>query len=98
MGAAQYLAAHRDFDGTVHFIFQPAEEGGNAGARAMMEDGLFDRFPCDAVFGMHNMPGMPANTFGFRAGPAMASSNRWDIVINGVEAMPRSRIAPSILS
>ncbi|AWQ07880.1 M20 aminoacylase family protein [Bordetella bronchiseptica] len=101
LGAAQYLAAHRDFDGTVHFIFQPAEEGGNAGARAMMEDGLFDRFPCDAVFGMHNMPGMPANTFGFRAGPAMASSNRWDIVINGVgghAAQPHRSIDPIVIA
>ena len=50
----------------------------------MMQDGLFDRFPCDAVFGIHNMPGMPVNQFGFRAGPTMASSNRWDIVIKGV--------------
>ncbi|WP_268648166.1 M20/M25/M40 family metallo-hydrolase, partial [Escherichia coli] len=52
LGAAQYLSTHRDFDGTVVFIFQPAEEGGNAGARAMMQDGLFDKFPCDAVFGI----------------------------------------------
>ncbi|WP_268630666.1 M20/M25/M40 family metallo-hydrolase, partial [Escherichia coli] len=73
LGAAQYLSTHRDFDGTVVFIFQPAEEGGNAGARAMMQDGLFDKFPCDAVFGIHNMPGMPVNQFGFRAGPTMAS-------------------------
>ena len=53
LGAAQYLAQHREFDGTVNFIFQPAEEGGNAGARAMMVDGLFDRFPCDEVYGIH---------------------------------------------
>mgnify|MGYP000883645901 CR=1 FL=1 len=84
LGAAQYLAKHRDFNGTVIFIFQPAEEGGNAGARAMMQDGLFEKFPCDAVFGLHNMPGMPVNQFGFRSGPAMASSNRWDITIRGV--------------
>src|SRR3546814_11229525 len=58
LGAAEYLARHRDFDGTVIFIFQPAEEGGNAGARAMMQDGLFDKFPCDAVFGLHNMTGI----------------------------------------
>ncbi|CFP57344.1 hydrolase [Bordetella pertussis] len=67
----------------------------------MMEDGLFDRFPCDAVFGMHNMPGMPANTFGFRAGPAMASSNRWDIVINGVgghAAQPHRSIDPIVIA
>ena len=92
LGAAQYLSTHRDFDGTVVFIFQPAEEGGNAGARAMMQDGLFDRFPCDAVFGIHNMPGMPVNQFGFRAGPTMASSNRWDIVIRAWAATRRSRM------
>jgi hippurate hydrolase len=84
LGAAQYLAAHRDFDGTVVFIFQPAEENGNAGARAMMRDGLFDKFPCDAVFGIHNMPGMPANQFGIRPGPTMASSNRFTITVKGV--------------
>ncbi|ANN69273.1 M20 aminoacylase family protein [Bordetella bronchialis] len=84
LGAAQYLAAHRDFKGTVVFIFQPAEENGNAGARAMMQDGLFDKFPCDAVFGIHNMPGMPVNQFGIRPGPTMASSNRFTITIKGV--------------
>ncbi len=101
LGAAQYLARHRDFDGTIVFIFQPAEEGGNAGARAMMEDGLFDRFPCDAVFGIHNMPGMPVNQFGFRAGPTMASSNRWDIVIKGVgghAAQPHASVDPIVVA
>ena len=101
LGAAQYLSTHRDFDGTVVFIFQPAEEGGNAGARAMMQDGLFDRFPCDAVFGIHNMPGMPVNQFGFRAGPTMASSNRWDIVIKGVgghAAQPHASVDPIIVA
>lgn len=101
LGAAQYLSTHRDFDGTVVFIFQPAEEGGNAGARAMMQDGLFDKFPCDAVFGIHNMPGMPVNQFGFRAGPTMASSNRWDIVIKGVgghAAQPHASVDPIIVA
>ncbi|MDM9561715.1 MULTISPECIES: M20 aminoacylase family protein [Bordetella] len=101
LGAAEYLARHRNFDGTVHFIFQPAEEGGNAGARAMMEDGLFDKFPCDAVFGLHNMPGMPVNQFGFRSGPAMASSNRWDITIRGVgghAAQPHGAVDPIIVA
>lgn len=83
LGAAQYLASHREFDGIVNFIFQPAEEGGNAGARAMMEDGLFDRFPCDEIFGIHNMPGFDVGHFAFRKGPAMASSNRFDIIVRG---------------
>jgi len=84
LGAAQHLATHRDFEGTVNFIFQPAEEGGNAGARAMIEDGLFDRFPCDEIYGMHNMPGLEAGKLAFRKGPTMASSNRFDIVVRGV--------------
>ena len=83
LGAAQHLAVHRDFDGIINFIFQPAEEGGNAGARAMMQDGLFERFPCDEVYGMHNMPGFPVGHFGFRKGPTMASSNRFDIIVRG---------------
>ena len=83
LGAAQHLAVHRDFDGVIHFIFQPAEEGGNAGARAMMQDGLFERFPCDEVYGMHNMPGLPVGHFAFRKGPTMASSNRFDIIVRG---------------
>jgi len=101
LGAAQYLAQHRNFDGTVNFIFQPAEENGNAGARAMMQDGLFDRFPCDAVFGIHNMPGMPANKFGVRAGPTMASSNRFTITIKGVgghAAQPHKTVDPIVIA
>lgn len=102
LGAAQYLSRHRDlFDGTVNFIFQPAEENGNAGARAMMQEGLFDRFPCDAVFGLHNMPGMKSNVFGFRAGPAMASSNRFTITVKGVgahAAQPHKGIDPIIVA
>lgn len=97
LGAAQYLAANRDFDGTVNFIFQPAEEGGNAGAKAMMKDGLFERFPCDEVYGIHNMPGVETGRFGFRVGPFMASSNRFDIVIRGVgghAAKPESTVDP----
>ncbi len=83
LGAAQHLAANPDFDGTVNFIFQPAEEGGNAGARAMIQDGLFERFPCDEIYGMHNMPGFPTGMFAFRKGPTMASSNRFDIIVRG---------------
>jgi hippurate hydrolase len=85
LGAAQYLAKHGDFDGTIVLIFQPAEEGG-AGAKAMIEDGLFVKFPVDAVFGMHNWPGMPTGDFGVREGPIMASSNEFRIEIKGVGA------------
>ncbi|WP_322016050.1 M20 aminoacylase family protein [Paraburkholderia sp. J12] len=83
LGAAQYLAKHGQFDGTIVFIFQPAEEGG-AGAKAMIKDGLFERFPVDAVFGIHNWPGMPAGFFGVTEGPIMASSNEFHINIKGV--------------
>jgi hippurate hydrolase len=82
LGTARYLAETRNFDGTVHLIFQPAEEG-LGGARAMIEDGLFKRFPCDEIYGIHNMPGFPTGHFAFRKGPAMASSNRFDIIVRG---------------
>jgi amidohydrolase len=85
LGAAQYLAKHGEFDGTIVFIFQPAEEGG-AGARAMIEDGLFSKFPVDAVFGMHNWPGLAEGTFGVKEGPIMASSNEFRIDIRGIGA------------
>ena len=71
LGAAQYLAQTRNFDGTVHFIFQPAEEG-LGGAKAMVEDGLFERFPMETVFGIHNRPGLPMGKFAMRSGPMMA--------------------------
>ncbi|WP_250500029.1 M20 aminoacylase family protein [Caballeronia sp. GAWG1-5s-s] len=83
LGAAKYLAEHGRFDGTVVFIFQPAEEGG-AGAKAMIDDGLFTRFPVDAVFGIHNWPGIPAGHFGVTEGPIMASSNAFRINVRGV--------------
>jgi amidohydrolase len=82
LGAAHYLSRHRNFDGTVYLIFQPAEEGG-AGARRMIEDGLFERFPMDAVYGMHNWPGLAVGTFGVVAGPMMASSNEFRVVVKG---------------
>ena len=83
LGAAKYLAETRNFAGTAVVIFQPAEEGG-AGARAMMDDGLFDRFGIEEVFGMHNYPGMPIGQFAIRPGPMMASSDTISVDIEGV--------------
>jgi hippurate hydrolase len=82
LGAARYLAETRNFDGTVNFIFQPAEEG-IGGAKAMIDDGLFKRFPCDAIFGMHNRPGMPLGKFAVRSGAMMAGGAFFDIDIEG---------------
>jgi hippurate hydrolase len=96
LAAAQHLAATRDFDGTVYLIFQPAEEDGG-GARVMIEQGLFKRFPMQAVFGMHNWPGAPVGTFAVSAGPVMASSNDFRITIRGKgshAAMPNNGIDP----
>ncbi|WP_318765453.1 M20 aminoacylase family protein [Agrobacterium fabrum] len=82
LGAARYLSEHPDFAGTVHFIFQPAEEG-RGGAKAMLADGLFERFPVDAVYGMHNLPGVPLGTFHTRVGPALAAGDRWTVTFRG---------------
>jgi amidohydrolase len=82
LGAARYLSEHRDFGGTVHLIFQPAEEG-LGGARRMVAEGLFERFPCDVVYGMHNMPGLPVGEFAIRPGPMMAAGDRWEVVFKG---------------
>ena len=84
LGAAEYLARTRHFNGTVNLIFQPAEEAGKgSGAQAMIDDGLFERFPCDAIFGLHNHPGAPAGTFLMRSGPLMAAADTATITITG---------------
>jgi len=82
LGAAKVLSETRDFEGAVHFIFQPAEEGGGGG-KAMIEDGLFEKFPCDAVFAIHNKPGVPLGHIVSRPGPLLAAADRWDIRITG---------------
>ncbi|MFD0669630.1 M20 aminoacylase family protein [Ramlibacter sp. MAHUQ-53] len=92
LAAARLIAEDVDFDGTLNLIFQPAEEGAG-GALRMMEDGLFERFPCDAVFALHNMPGLEAGSFHFRVGPTMASSDNVTITLRGVGghgAMPQT--------
>lgn len=84
LGAAQYLAATRHFSGTLHLIFQPAEEvGSNSGAERMIAEQLFERFPCDAIFGMHNHPGYPSGTMMFRSGPFMAACDTIAITLHG---------------
>jgi hippurate hydrolase len=98
LGAAKYLAETRNFDGTVHLIFQPGEEG-CGGALAMLEDGLFERFPCDAIFGMHNRPGMPVGEYAISEGPAMAGGAFFDVTVRGKGAHgahPEAGIDPVI--
>jgi amidohydrolase len=100
LGAAKYLAATRNFDGTVHFIFQPAEEG-LGGAKAMIADGLFKRFPCDSIFGMHNRPKLAVGKFAVRSGPMMAGGAFFDIDITGVGAhgaRPESSVDPVMVA
>ncbi|CAM2195440.1 M20 family metallopeptidase [Paraburkholderia sp. A1RI_3L] len=102
LGAAQHLAATRRFSGTVHLYFQPAEESGvDSGAKKMIEDGLFERFPCDAVFGVHNHPGAEPGVFLFRKGPFMSAGDKAVIVIEGVgghAARPHLTVDPVVVA
>jgi len=95
LGAARHLAESRAFDGTVVVIFQPAEEGG-AGAKAMMDDGLFERFPVQEIYGLHNWPGLPVGHFAIRSGPIMALSTKSGFGSMALGAMPHFRTALSI--
>jgi amidohydrolase len=100
LGAAKYLSETRNFDGTAVLIFQPAEEGG-AGGRAMLEDGLMERFGIEEVYGMHNMPGTPLGHFGLRTGGIMAASDAFDIVIEGEgghAAFPQNTVDPVLIA
>ena len=102
LGAAQQLARTRNFRGTVHLVFQPAEEAGaGSGAQRMIADGLFERFPCDAIFGLHNTPGVPAGTFGFGHGPFMSASDTCRITVHGRgghAARPHQTVDPVLIA
>ena len=102
LGAAQQLAKTRQFSGTVHLVFQPAEEAGEgSGAQKMIADGLFERFPCDAIFGLHNTPGTPTGTFGFGKGAFMAASDTVRITIHGRgghAARPHQTVDPILIA
>jgi len=100
LGAAKHLSSSKNFKGTVNFIFQPAEEGGGGG-ELMIKEGLFEMFPIDSVYGLHNWPGMPAGIFGVGSGPIMASVDTFDLTINGRgghAAMPDQCIDPIVIA
>ncbi|TAJ37187.1 MAG: amidohydrolase [Reyranella sp.] len=100
LGAAKVLSEKRDFEGAVHFIFQPAEEGGGGG-KAMIDEGLFEKFPCDAVFAIHNKPGLPLGMIATKPGPLLAAADRWDLRIagkGGHAAHPHLSLDPLIVA
>ncbi len=100
LGAARYLSETRQFKGTINFIFQPAEEG-EGGARVMIEEGLFDKFPCESVYGVHNMPGKDTGTFHLRSGPLMAAYDTFQIRVRGRgchAAMPHQGVDPIVVA
>jgi len=102
LGAAKRIAATKRFSGTLNLIFQPAEEAGiDCGAKRMLKDGLFERFPCDAIFGLHNHPGKPEKTFHFRVGPMMSASDRVTITVKGRgghAARPHMTVDPIVVA
>jgi hippurate hydrolase len=100
LGAAKHLAETRNFDGTVYFIFQPAEEN-EGGGRVMVEEGLFDKFPCKDVYGMHNIPGIPVGKFAIRPGPMMAAYDVFEVIVEGKGAhgaMPHHGVDPVVVA
>ena len=99
LGAAKYLSEQGNFDGTVNFIFQPAEEN-EGGGRVMIEDGLFDKYPVESVYGMHNIPGMPVGSFAIKPGPIMAAFDIFNLKVigrGGHAAMPQTTVDPIIV-
>jgi amidohydrolase len=99
LGAAKYLSEQGDFDGTVNFIFQPAEEN-EGGGKAMIDEGLFDKYPVESIYGMHNIPGMPVASFAIKPGPIRAAFDVFKVKIigkGGHAAMPQTTIDPIII-
>lgn len=100
LGAAHYLSEHRDFNGTVYFVFQPAEEN-EGGGRQLVEEGFFEKYPVDAIYGMHNWPGLDVGKLAIRSGPVMASYDVFDIIINGKgghAAAPHHTVDPIVIA